>query len=81
MRNHGGKLKSICFSFTSLTSGQNLILGGKHRIYKLEAVTKLQGRKYQRDSKGMVIKATLALLFSLKVQSLTNTKGAFNTLK
>lgn len=29
----------------------------------------------------MVIKATLALLFSLKVQSLTNTKGAFNTLK
>lgn len=81
MRNHGGKLKSICFSLTSSTSGQNLILGGKHRLCKLEAVTKLQGRKYQRDSKGMVIKATLALLFSLKVQSLTNTKGAFNTFK
>lgn len=43
-RNHGGKLKSLCFSLTSLTSGQNLILGEKHRLYTLEAVTKLQGR-------------------------------------
>lgn len=29
------------------------------RIHILEAVTKLQGRKYQRDSKGMVIKLRL----------------------
>lgn len=29
----------------------------------------------------MVIKGTLALLFSLKAQSLNNTKGAFNTSK
>lgn len=50
-------------------------------LYTLEAVSKLQGKKYQRDIKGMVIKLRLALLFSLKEQSLINTKGAFNTLK
>lgn len=58
-------LKSRPFRLTGLAIGHDLINREKAldiRGYVLEAVTKLQGREYWRDSKGMFIKASLALL-------------------
>lgn len=63
MRNHGGKQIRVFqpHKFNQWTGFNPWRKALDLRLYVLEAVTELQGRKYQRDREGMVIKATLAL--------------------